>query len=380
MIGAAATGGDEVRHRAHGVSQPTSRDQYFDRCGTPANRRGRLYPLCLRTDAAGGGSSRRSRPLDVAVGIGIAIVGVVAIVWGAEHFAENLARASTRLGVSTFALALLLAGAEPEELATSVAATLRDAPAIAFGDVIGTNVTVCLVALGVGALIAPLPFSRRVMRYGLLGLPVGAVAVGSAWDGQVGRVEGSLLVLLYVGYVAAIWIAERRPPALGETSELEEAVGGRRETDRRVGKELVLVMSGLAAMVVGATLLVDGIRQLVETEADQSRISLTVVGFATGFELVVLAWSAARRGISDAVVAGVVGSFAYNSTMTLGAAAIVRPLGVTDAVQLRIPMLAMLASLVAALALAARRHSLRRAQGVALLAAYPLFITLALLS
>jgi cation:H+ antiporter len=33
--------------------------------------------------------------------------------------------------VSTFALALLLAGAEPEALATAVAASLRDAPAIA---------------------------------------------------------------------------------------------------------------------------------------------------------------------------------------------------------------------------------------------------------
>ena len=33
-----------------------------------------------------------------------------------------------------------------------------------------------------------------------------------------------------------------------------------------------------------------------------------------------LAWSSARRGISDAVVAAVIGSFAYNATMTLGAA------------------------------------------------------------
>jgi hypothetical protein len=35
-----------------------------------------------------------------------------------------------------FALALSLAGAEPEALATAVTASLRDAPAITFGDVI----------------------------------------------------------------------------------------------------------------------------------------------------------------------------------------------------------------------------------------------------
>ena len=69
----------------------------------------------------------------------IAGLGVALIVWGAETFAEHLAVASARLGVSAFALAILLAGAEPEELATAVTASLRDAPAIALGDVIGAT-------------------------------------------------------------------------------------------------------------------------------------------------------------------------------------------------------------------------------------------------
>src|ERR1700740_3119441 len=91
------------------------------------------------------------------------LAGVALIVWGAERFAEHLGAASIRLGVSAFALALLLAGAEPEELATVVVASLRVAPGIALGDVIGANAAICLVALGVGALIAPLPFRASVM-------------------------------------------------------------------------------------------------------------------------------------------------------------------------------------------------------------------------
>ena len=327
--------------------------------------------------------------LDTAGAVLLALAGVAAIVWGAEAFAENLAHAATRLGVSTFALALLLAGAEPEELATAVAATVRDAPAIAIGDVVGANVTVCLVALGVGAVVAVLPFGRRVLRYGLLGLPLGVLAVAFSWDGRVGRPEGGLLVAGYVAFVAAIWTVERRPPAIGETAELEEAAedvaedvagegtGVRR---RRVGRELGVVLAGLAAMVVGATLLVDGVRDLFETEANQVRASLTVVGFATGFELVVLAWSSARRGISEAVVAGVVGSYAYNVTMTLGVAAVVRPLRVTDAALLHPAMIAMLAALAAVLLLARRRRRLRRSDGWVLLGLYPVFVVVALVA
>ena len=300
------------------------------------------------------------------------VAGVALVVWGAELFAEHLAAASARLGVSTFALAVLLAGAEPEELATAVAAGVREVPAVAFGDVIGANAAICLVALAVGALVAPLPFSPSTRTYAVLALPAGVLAVVFAWDGAVGRVEGSVLVLAYVLYVGSIWVRERRPPSLGETGELDEAAASGSGT--QVGRELLLVLSGTAAIVVGATLLVEAVRRFTDIEADQTRLSLTVVGFATAFELVVLAWSAARRGISDAVVAAVVGSYAYNATMTLGAAAVARPLRVTDSSLLHLPMVGMLLALVAVLALSLRGARLARGDAGILLAGYVAFV------
>lgn len=303
------------------------------------------------------------------------VLGVVLIVWGAEQFAEHLAAASSRLGVTTFALAILLAGAEPEELATAVAAGVRDVPAVAFGDVVGANAAICLVALAVGALVAPLPFSPTIRRYAALALPAGVLAVAFAWDGEVGRLEGLVLVAAYVGYVALIWVRERRPPSLGETSELDEATTSG-VSPSRVGRELVLVVIGTAAIVVGASLLVEAVRRFTDLEADQTRLSLTIVGFATAFELVVLAWSSARRGISDAVVAAVVDSYAYNSTMTLGAAAVITPLGIADASLLHLPMLGMLAALGLVLALSARTGRLTRADAVVLLGGYVLFLVL----
>lgn len=333
----------------------------------------------------------------LAIGIGVGLV-----VGGAETFAEHLAAASVRLGVSAFALALLLAGAEPEELATAVAASLRHAPAIALGDVIGANLTACLVALGVGAVLVPVPFGPRVRRYALLGLSVGALAVVLAWDGRVGRAEGLVLALAYAAYVGVIWTVERRPPSIGEAGEIEEAreraasASGRPESSEvvqppgstriagrrggRTWRDVVFVLGGVVAMAVGATLLVEAVRRLSGVEETQARLSLTLVGFATGFELVVLAWSAARRGMTDAVVAAVVGSFAYNATMTLGAGALARPLRIADAGFLHVPWLLMVAALVLVLAVAAwRRGRLDRPAGYVLLAAYPAALLVILL-
>jgi cation:H+ antiporter len=274
-----------------------------------------------------------------------------------------------------FALALLLAGAEPEELATGIAASLRHAPGVAFGDVIGTNVAMCLVALGVGAVIAPLPFGRQVRRYGLAGLPLGVVCAAVAWGGHVSRGAGAVLVALYVAYVAAIWMLEGEPPALGEAAELAEAKDDIISRARgRVGRDLAIIIAGVVAMSFGATLLVEGVRHLSHADSTQTQLGLTLVGFATAFELVALAWSASRRGATEAVVAAVVGSYAYNATMTLGASALARPLSITHSSRLHLPLVAMIAALVAALALAWRPRTLNRAAGIALLACYPAFV------
>jgi len=273
-----------------------------------------------------------------------------------------------------------LAGAEPEELATTVTASLRKVPAIAFGDVIGANIAMCLVALPVGALVAPLPFGHRVRWYALLALPLGVVAAIVMWNGHVGRPAGALLVTLYVAYVAAIWLRERRPPALGEVAELAAGDAGHAgdgeegPRSRRVGRELALVLVGVAALAVGSIVLVEATRSISGVESTQTNLSLTLVGFATTLELVVLAWSSARRGVTEAVVAAVVGSFAYNATMSLGAAALVRPLSIADADLLHGPTVVMLAALAAVIAIAVPRRHLGRAGGVALLAAYPVFV------
>jgi cation:H+ antiporter len=121
-------------------------------------------------------------------------------------------------------------------------------------------------------------------------------------------------------------------------------------------------------------LLVEGLRGVTKVQSTQTDLSLTIIGFATAFELVVLAWSAARRGISEAVVAAVVGSFAYNAAMSLGVAALARPLRIADARSLHAPLLLMLGAFAGVLVLALPKGRLSRGQGALLLSVYPLFV------
>ncbi len=316
----------------------------------------------------------------------VLVGGTALIVWGAEQFAENLSKAATRLGVGAFALALLLAGAEPEEFATVVTASLRHAPGIAFGDIVGTNIAVCLVALPVGAIVAgQIAFSRRVLMYALAAVPVSVLSVALIWDGALSRLEGLVLVGLYLLYVVAIWRFERAPPLLGEVGELAEAAEEVHDApvqvrQGRVGIELGLVVIALAAMAGGSILLVEAVQQITNVEATQTQLGLTLVGFATAFELVMLVYSSARRGLPEVALAGVVGSYGYNLTMSLGAGALVRPLALTDAARLHLPAVLMLALFTALILIALPTKKIGRPLGLLAIAAYPLFVLAVFLS
>ncbi|HEX8497003.1 MAG TPA: hypothetical protein VF661_07395, partial [Actinomycetales bacterium] len=124
---------------------------------------------------------------DLLVGLGLLAVAAGLLVAGAELFVENLAGAAHRLGLSVLAVAVLLAGAEPEEAVTSVLASAADRPALAVGDAIGANVTVLALALGLAALLAPLPTGPRVRRYAGLAAVAGLCAAAVLADGRAGR-------------------------------------------------------------------------------------------------------------------------------------------------------------------------------------------------
>lgn len=263
--------------------------------------------------------------LEAVVSVVLVVVGAALLTAGAEAFAEHITEASSRLGVSVLALGVLLAGAEPEEAVTAMLASGRGHPALAAGDAIGANLVILTVTVGLAALLAPLPVSRRVVEYAGAAAAAGALAVALMWNGVLGRGEATVLVLLYVAGVVWVWRRERQPPVIGEIAEMLEE--GHEESDEEPSRPLLLVLLGLLGMVAGGFLAVRGAEGLVGAfGVTESVIGLTVLALATSAEMVALVWAAHRRGVTEIALAGAVGSVAYNATITLGLAAWVDPL------------------------------------------------------
>ena len=263
------------------------------------------------------------------------LIGTVLLVFGADWFLDGAGDLARALGISALVLGVLLAGLEPEEMLTAAIASGRSAPALAVGNVIGTNVTIVTVALGLSALIFPMVIDRSVRRQALIATLVSVLPIVLLFLGVVTQLAGVLLLAVFVGYTLFLFRTDReavKRMAESEADDDDDDDDGDREKHshpRLHWKPVLLTFGGLAAMALGGPAIVEGALRLAQIIGiGQGAVGATIVSLGTGAEMIALGVSAARKKRSDILVGGILGSFAYNLLVTLGLAAAIHAIPV----------------------------------------------------
>lgn len=266
--------------------------------------------------------------------LGLLAVGTLLLVLGADWFLDGAGDLARALGVSALVVGVLLAGLEPEEMLTAAIASARGAPALAVGNVIGTNVTMVTVALGLSALIFPMTISVRVRRQALIATLVSIIPIVLLFLGAVTQLEGVFLLVVFVGYTLFLFRTDREAMKRMTEAEAEDDDDGDEDQQpharpRLRWKPVLLTFAGLAAMAIGGPAIVEGALRLAQIIGlGQGAVGATIVSLGTGAEMIALGVSAARRKQSDILVGGILGSFAYNLLVTLGLAAAIHSIPV----------------------------------------------------
>lgn len=293
--------------------------------------------------------------------------GLALLAVASGRFVEGAAGLALRLRVSmTLVGALVIGfGTSLPELLVSLLAAVEDAPGIAVGNVVGSNVANLTLILGiVGLLAAPRAQAGLLRREAPM--CVGAMAAFGAalwWDT---RLAGTVLLVVFVAMNVVLVRAGRvEDPLLA--AETEEAVG--RDValpDWRLGLD---VLGGLAGTLLGAQLVVAGAKGIAETAGlDEGFVGLTIVAVGTSLPELVTAVQAARRGEPDLAVGNVFGSNLFNSLAIGGVVALVSP-GAGDG-RFLVPVVVMVAAGLGAWGLIARGMRLSRWDGAGLLVVY----------
>ena len=138
---------------------------------------------------------------------GIIIVGLFAVVVGAEWLVTGATTLAVEFGVpeEVIGLTVVAIGTSLPELATSIVAAYRGHSDVCVGNVLGSNLFNLFGITGVTAMFTPLPFSNKIVSFDLwILLAVTALIIPFMLSGRrINRLEGSILLALYVGFIAS---------------------------------------------------------------------------------------------------------------------------------------------------------------------------------
>ncbi|GAA0577011.1 calcium/sodium antiporter [Halomonas salifodinae] len=305
------------------------------------------------------------------------VAGLVCLIIGAEALVRGASRLAARAGIPPLIIGLTVVafGTSSPELAVSLKAALDDQAAIALGNVVGSNIFNVLFILGLSALVVPLVVARQLIR---LDIPVMIGLSLLVWllaaNGQLGRLEGLLLVAGLVGYLGVL-LRQARREAVPESDASRAASG-------HWAWQVALVVGGLALLVLGSRWLVGGAVSLAQAlGVGEQVIGLTLIAAGTSLPEVVTSLVAALRGERDIAVGNVVGSNVFNLLGVLGLTVALAPTGIqVPPAMIAFDLPVMLAVALACLPLGFTGGTIVRWEGAVLFGyylAYTLYLILA---
>ncbi len=301
----------------------------------------------------------------------LVVGGLVALLTGAELVVRAGTGIATRLGVRPIVIGLTVVslGTSMPELAVGVDAAVSGSPGLAVGNIVGTNLVNILLILGLSAALVPIALERTTLRFDLPVMTgVALLLVVLSIDGTLSRLDGAVLLLAAIAYTVGLWRMSRRGPAdLGEIPPV---------ASRGPLVLTLLLVVGLAVIVLGAELLVDGAVSAAHAlGVSESVIGLTVVAIGTSAPELVTTVLSTVRGERDIAVGNLFGSSIDNIGAVLAVTIVVAPGGLPvprDVLVADLLLLGVVAVAAVPVFLSGARIS--RLEGAAFVAAYAAYL------
>ncbi len=269
--------------------------------------------------------------------LGLAILGLAALYFGAEWLVGGSSRLAIMLGVSPLIVGLTIVafGTSSPELLVSLRANFSAETPTAGGDfvlanIIGSNIYNIALILGIAALIRPIQVHRQLL---VRELPILVLAtVLFMWfvrDQTLGLTEGMIFIAGLMGFLLFSGITSYRQMQEGKAMANEVPVEDRAEpvTARAVLICCALIIAGLAGLMIGAELLVTNAKAIAKAlGVSEAVISFTLVAFGTSLPELATVIVASIRREGDLISGNVVGSNIFNIFAVLGITAVAKPL------------------------------------------------------
>lgn len=258
----------------------------------------------------------------IALGIFLLIAGGTALVAGSSQIA-------TRYGISPLVVGLTIVafGTSAPELVVNILGALRGETGLAFGNVIGSNISNLALVLGLAAMFRAIDLQGNVVRREVpLLLLITSIIIIMALDGVLEgtpariSLSDSLVLFLLFGifmYISVQDVMRTRTadPLMSEIESHPMVI-----TRQASSRYWMLLGLGLALLFAGGELTIrNGVALAEQWGVSTAIIGLFVVAIGTSMPELVTSIIAALRRESDLALGNIIGSNLFNSLIVLPA-------------------------------------------------------------
>ena len=264
------------------------------------------------------------------------VVSIIAIGKGSDWLTDSLIPIARKLGVSRSFVGLILVSATVSlpEILVAVSATLKGYSGISLGVVLGSIVCNIGLMTGLSATVNPLKVSSKViLRDGIFSIIIPILVFAVSAGGQITRIEGFALLLLFIPYVVNVYLIERISTHEEKRKLLKEVATELEIAGFEFGKIRFGWLSfgmGSVLLLVGAQLFSDQLISLAKISGiNELLLGLTIGAVGPSVPNIITAYQATKKGMGEIAVSETLGSNIFTLLVTVGVLAMLNPIKIS---------------------------------------------------
>ena len=214
------------------------------------------------------------------------------------------------------------------ELFIGISSAIDNKPEISFGDVIGSNIIALTLVIGIGAFIAGgIKFEGKTMQRSSFYAAIICLApFVFIIDMSLSRLEGALLIILFILYFRSLLMHEER---------FSKTFTNSIKRDWKNFKIFIRDLEFFALSIFFLLLSSRGIIYSSTNIAEEFGLSLVIIGIflvalGTSLPEIVFGIKSVVTGHKEMILGNVVGSVVVNSTLVIGVAALISPIKIPN--------------------------------------------------
>jgi len=271
--------------------------------------------------------------MDMVIQILLLVLGFALLVKGADWFVDGAAGIATKFGIPQLVIGLTIVamGTSAPEAAVSITAAFAGNAEITIGNIVGSNVLNILIILGITALVYPVAVQKSSLIFDIpVVLFATAILFVLGYDGNISRLDGIIMLVVFVAYLFFLFWDAKRPKKL-ESAEVQQEEAENEETKNEgknlsLPKAVIFTVIGLVLIVVGSNFVVKSATFIATALGLSQRfIGLTIVALGTSLPELFTSVTAAMKKNSDIAVGNIVGSNIFNILFIVGLSGLIIP-------------------------------------------------------